>query len=522
MAYRTRHIDKKTGAIYVYSVESYWDKEKKAARNKQVCLGRLNEETGEIVPSGRKKRTVARATEASKTEEGVTATARVIGPFALLDKVAEDTGLKAVAKKCFHDGTDDVLSLAYFIAHRGLPLSRIEGWSESAEHPGGGVISSQRVSALLRDMSEEVREKFFSLWMQKLSETECFCYDITSVSSYSENNEYVRWGYNRDGERLPQINLAMLFGQESGLPAYYRSLPGSISDVATLRTTMKALAFLGQKKLTFVLDRGFYSEANVDSLFESRHHFLLAPPIGRRWVKEIVDKHYDDIRMPECYRKSEEGETLFMTTHLHSWKGHRCYLHIFFNSKRAAEAYDGFTSDLLGWKEELETGKLNERHQEQYDAFFQVKDTPKRGRKVTYNHDAIEKHRDRYTGFFCIMTTEKMPADAALKIYRNKDVVENCFDDLKNSLDMKRLRVHSSQTMAARLFVQFIALILISRIRSVIKSNAMLRYMTVRETLEAMETIVRIRYSGHYGELLTEAGPLQRDIFHAFGLPLAS
>ena len=45
MAYQTRHIDKKTGAIYVYSVESYWDKEKKAARNKQVCLGRLNEET---------------------------------------------------------------------------------------------------------------------------------------------------------------------------------------------------------------------------------------------------------------------------------------------------------------------------------------------------------------------------------------------------------------------------------------------------------------------------------------------
>ena len=43
------HRNKKTGAVYVYSVESYWDKEKKAPRNKQVCLGRLDPETGEVM-----------------------------------------------------------------------------------------------------------------------------------------------------------------------------------------------------------------------------------------------------------------------------------------------------------------------------------------------------------------------------------------------------------------------------------------------------------------------------------------
>ena len=188
MAYLAQHIDKKTGAIYVYSVENYWDKEKKAARNKQVCLGRLDEKTGEIIPSGRKKRSAMRAAEAAKTNEGVTANAKVFGPFALLYSVAESTGLKAIARKCFNDGTDDILSLAYFIVHRGFPLSRIDAWSESAEHPGGGFISSQRVSSLLRDMTEDIRERFFSLWMKKLSETDCFCYDITSVSSYSENN----------------------------------------------------------------------------------------------------------------------------------------------------------------------------------------------------------------------------------------------------------------------------------------------------------------------------------------------
>jgi len=51
MASLAYHHNKKTGTVYVYSVQSYWDKEKKRPANKQVCLGKLNKETGEIIPS---------------------------------------------------------------------------------------------------------------------------------------------------------------------------------------------------------------------------------------------------------------------------------------------------------------------------------------------------------------------------------------------------------------------------------------------------------------------------------------
>ncbi|MCL1912489.1 MAG: hypothetical protein FWG10_01065 [Eubacteriaceae bacterium] len=53
MAFKTIHT-KPNGAKYVYETVSYWDKEKKAPRNKQVCLGRLDEATGEIIPSKRR------------------------------------------------------------------------------------------------------------------------------------------------------------------------------------------------------------------------------------------------------------------------------------------------------------------------------------------------------------------------------------------------------------------------------------------------------------------------------------
>ncbi len=48
-------IDKKSGVKYAYESISYWDKEKKQPRSKRKYLGRVDPETGEILPSRRKK-----------------------------------------------------------------------------------------------------------------------------------------------------------------------------------------------------------------------------------------------------------------------------------------------------------------------------------------------------------------------------------------------------------------------------------------------------------------------------------
>lgn len=51
--------DKRTGTTYVYESESYWDKEKKQPRNKRILIGKIDKETGEIVPTdgrGRKRK----------------------------------------------------------------------------------------------------------------------------------------------------------------------------------------------------------------------------------------------------------------------------------------------------------------------------------------------------------------------------------------------------------------------------------------------------------------------------------
>ena len=117
----------------------------------------------------------------------------------------------------------------------------------------------------------------------------------------------------------------------------------------------------------------------------------------------------------------------------------------------------------------------------------------------------------------------KTDSGELLEGYRRKDLVENSFDDLKNTLDMNRLSIHSSATMDNRLFIQFIALILISRIRSIAavsKQNKGMRFMPVREIMEAIACIVRITYPERYGCTVSEIAPLQQDIITAFDLKL--
>ena len=47
-----KKLNKQTGVTYVYESESYWDKEKKQPRSRRKLIGKIDEETGEIVPTG--------------------------------------------------------------------------------------------------------------------------------------------------------------------------------------------------------------------------------------------------------------------------------------------------------------------------------------------------------------------------------------------------------------------------------------------------------------------------------------
>lgn len=60
--------DKRSGITYAYESISHWDKEKKQSRSKRTLIGRVDKETGKIVPTdgrGRKKKALADAQPAA-------------------------------------------------------------------------------------------------------------------------------------------------------------------------------------------------------------------------------------------------------------------------------------------------------------------------------------------------------------------------------------------------------------------------------------------------------------------------
>jgi transposase len=132
----------------------------------------------------------------------------------------------------------------------------------------------------------------------------------------------------------------------------------------------------------------------------------------------------------------------------------------------------------------------------------------------------VHEYINRYTGFQAILTTSIKNPVEALRIYRDKDVVEKSFDDLKNQIDMKRLRMHSAATVDGRLFVQFIALIYMSALRKEMRKSVLIERYTVRELLQEMETLTKIKYSGKYGHILTEITKPQQEILRNLNIEL--
>lgn len=516
VTFRLNHVNKKSGVTYVYESVSYWDKDKKQSRNKQVCIGKLDPVTGEFISS---KRLTSKVVAAK--DPNVTASTEIVGPLIVLDSITEQLGLGKLLKSCFPQHHQQILMMAYYLAFKGEALSHCHFWCKSHAPALVESLTSQRISEILESINTDAKQTFLGRWMNKILENDYLCYDITSISSYSELNEYIKYGHNRDKDKLRQLNLAVLFGQKGRLPVYYERIPGNITDVTTLHNLLTTFKALEVKSLHYVMDKGFYSKKNVDELFAARDKFLVSVPINNKWVKCAIDEIHDKIHGPEGYRKLD-NEILYVYSRLYSWgeSRRRCYIHMYYNARARADAVDGFNEELFAYKKELESGNLIASHQEAYDTFFILKTTPKRGTKVSFNMTAVNQYINRYAGFQVLLSNGIKDPVEALQIYRDKDIVEKCFDDLKNQIDMKRLRMHSSATVDGRLFVQFLALIYVSALRKEMRKSKLLERYTVRELLQEMDTLTKIKYSGKYGHILTEITKPQREILEGLGIAL--
>ena len=100
----------------------------------------------------------------------------------------------------------------YCIGNETSTMNDIDDWMESAYLPYElPLITSQGSSRLFQTVGKDLSavQGFKRDWAEMAGKGQIVCYDVTSISSYSNLIVSVEYGYNRDHEKLSQINLGM-------------------------------------------------------------------------------------------------------------------------------------------------------------------------------------------------------------------------------------------------------------------------------------------------------------------------
>jgi len=200
--------------------------------------------------------------------------------------------------------------------------------------------------------------------------------------------------------------------------------------------------------------------------------------------------------------------------------GKKAWLHIYYDSNIRSHAEQEFMVYYKQYFDGFSSGELDPAHQDFYDEYFSKGYRTKSGQKVIPKKDPVEVFKEDSSGYWCLYTTSEKDTKAALEAYRERSEIEQLFDDLKNSLDCNRLRVHTKAGMQGRLFIQFIALILLSELKRHIREQHELlaKYGNYKAILMRVASFSSIRFQGKYKELYATPTKAQEIIFDAFGV----
>ena len=517
------------GREYVYDYVSVWNKERQRSEQKREYIGRIIE--GEFVPN--KKYRLQQELERAQNEKkrgpvrAETCKRLFSGATYLLDEIGNKIGISSDLKACFPHQYKEIISLAYYlILEPETPLYRFTRWAVTHEHPCGHDIPSQRSSEILPLITEDVKMEFLKKQAKRRAETEYLFYDSTSISSYSRQLKQVKYGKNKDEGGLAQINIALLFGQKSLLPAYYRKLPGNITDVMTVENLLSGIDYLDIKKVMLVMDRGYYSEANLNELMKKHYKFIIGARVSLKFVQDRLSKNRTDFDRRERYN-SETG--LFTETHTLVWdyeevkprsgevinEKRRIYLHIYYNDQHATDEKIRFNKKLDAMEDDIRSRKMSQEREKECKKYYEIKETPVRGVSFTPKQDVIDKARKNF-GFFVLLSNGVKDPVETLRIYRSKDLIEKAFADLKDRLNMRRTSVSSEENLEGKLFIQFVALIYLSYVKHAMDSTGLFQNKTMQELFDDIDVIEKYQLPGgaaYYGEITEK----QRGLYKLLG-----
>ena len=493
------------GRIYVYEVESYWDKEKKKTRQRRKYLG--------------PKEKLYKPRQEKKRPEVVS---KSYGDIYLINYLYKELGVETILTNIFGNDTSLIKNLSAFFLCEGDPGYLYSYWHDDHFMKEGVSLSSSTIASLYHSLGEREKLEFMEQWSNKVNPTQGIFYDITSISSYCNNIDYVEWGYNRDKETLPQINLGITTCHKTSLPIYYNIYPGSICDVSTLKNTMNMFDIFKLKDITLVLDRGFCSKKNMLEMHNSNYSFVQPISLSFNIAKKFVEKYFESIQNPK-HMFAYKDRTMYHVLDKIDFSGVELDAHIFFDEYKALEFKNNVWCLVLKESKIMEAKFTDEEEAREYiednilaklRPYFKY--VPETG-KIVRDDSILQKNYIKSGLVIMVSNIENIDAESILELYKNRNIVEEGICVFKNSLDGGRLRAHSSKTAEGRIFIKFLAMIINAKIMQVIKGHKKLKSYSVKELLLELRKL-KVNTFDESSHFVTEISKKQKIIYNAFGI----
>jgi transposase len=389
------------------------------------------------------------------------------------------------------------------------------------------IYSDSKVSSLLSSITHDQSARFLNEWNGTHDHREriYISYDSTNKNCQAGNIAMVEYGHPKTDVGLPIFNYSVAYDRTNSIPLFYEEYPGSIVDVSQLQYMLEKAHAYGYHRAGFILDRGYFSKDNIRYMDSCGYDFVIMMKGMAALASELVLENkgqFEETRKNFIKHYCVHGITV--ARRLYTDDDSPRYFHLYYSSNKAADETRELETKVQRMASAMDRAKVrkvvfpegfSQYHDLQYDSS---------GVFLFYTEkEAVVEKEIHLCGYFVLVTSSRMDASQALELYKSRDISEKLFRGDKSYLGNKSLRVQSEESASAKIFVEFVALIVRNRIYTLLSQAARTmdrrpNYMTVPTALKELDKIELARQFDGIYRLDHAVTATQKDILKAFGL----